>query len=222
MKQKSMRIGSALLTGFALWFAACEQPSSSTPPSFSEEPARATVGNVVISGVVDYPIEPGEVVIAIARQSLREGIAADDDLSDLIGNLPEGLSAKAKESAPRGATSVALTVSGTPLATLEEPLVITIPELVLIDYKALPVSSNVNARVSVIRGDATISDVTIVGIENAAISNTYATITLYADSLKDSISINTDLNTWFTNLPAGLTAKARYAVSVTPPPASKN
>jgi formylglycine-generating enzyme required for sulfatase activity len=219
MNQRRMRIGSALLTGLALLvFAACEQPSNSDT---SPQPAKATVEDIVIDGVVGYAITPQDVVITIARQSLRVAIEADADLSDWIGNLPEGLNAKAAALAPKDATSVTLTVSGTPEATLEQELTIGIPELVLVDYKALPVDTNDNAKFDIIEAKARVSDVTITGIQDAAISNTYTTITLYADSLKDSISINTDLSAWFTNLPAGLTAKARYAVSVTSVPPQK-
>jgi hypothetical protein len=212
MNQRRMRIGSALLTGLALLvFGACEQPSNSdtNPP-----PASASIGNVTIEGVINYSLNaPQDAVISISGQSLREAIGAGTDLAGWIQNLPDGLTAVAKDAAPAGSTTITITIDGKPTEVFDEALAITIPIGVLTDYKPLAVNSNANAKFAIIEADATVGDVTIVGIvESASITNPNLTITLYADSLKNQMNAGDELNGWITNLPASLTAKARYPV----------
>ena len=59
---------------------------------------------------------------------------------------------------------------------------------------------------------ATVENVTIEGTTNEAITGTDVTVTLTNDKFK-AIAADTDVTSWFTNLPTGLTAKIKTAVS---------
>lgn len=61
---------------------------------------------------------------------------------------------------------------------------------------------------------ATISNVSITGVTGAAITPKEFNITMSVDTIKNSIAQNTDLSSWITNLPTGLTVRAKNNVNI--------
>ena len=60
---------------------------------------------------------------------------------------------------------------------------------------------------------ATVGNVDVTGTKDSPISEAEVTITLSGDTFKQEILADTDVSSWFTNLPAGLTAKIKTQVN---------
>ncbi|MDR0526468.1 MAG: SUMF1/EgtB/PvdO family nonheme iron enzyme [Spirochaetaceae bacterium] len=198
-----------LFTLCAAGFIACEQPADDPQGA---APAQALLANVTVFGVAGSIIDDAELVISISGQEFLMPIAVDADLSNWITNLPYGLIAYSKELVTTRSRRVTIVVRGTPLEAKSETLALTIPEGILTQYKALPVSENRNARIEIINADATVREVTIEGRRGSAITAREVSVQLFADTFT-AIAQNSDLSAWFTNLPAGLQARASSSVS---------
>lgn len=113
-------------------------------------PASATVANVTVSGTKDEALAATvDVVITIVNDKIKGQISADTDLSGWITNLPAGLEAKAKAQVGANATEVTIAISGTPTATLEAAMAITIPAASLDGNADLTVTANADAKFAI-------------------------------------------------------------------------
>ncbi len=77
----------------------------------------------------------------------------------------------------------------------------------------MPASLFVEVTATYEADGTTISNTTVSGTKNTPITDTEATITLDNAIKFNSLSANTDVSTWFTNMPAGLIAKIKTAVA---------
>ncbi len=176
--------------------------------------ASATVNNVEVAGYVGTAITPEDVEITLVGGEKFEAILADTDVHTWFTNLPAGLTAAIKtgSAVAENATTATVTIAGTPEATLSAPMTITIPAASLKGSSALTVTANDDAKFTIAAPTATVADVTIEGTTGTAITDTSVALSLQHESF-GAISADTDVASWFTNLPAGLTAKVATVVS---------
>jgi formylglycine-generating enzyme required for sulfatase activity len=200
-----------------LLLVSCEQPVSNPKPP---EPAKAWLDAATVSGVVNYQIPQKELALSFSGQSLLMPIAEGKDLSLWITNLPAGLTVASKELVPSDSHSVTLVITGTPLEEREAPIAVTIPEGVLSDYKALPVTDNADAKFEIVLADAIVEDVTILGLLDAdgvamAVNSDLIIRFLKPDKLlAAALPAGMSVNGWITDLPAGLTATIKEAAAL--------
>ena len=76
--------------------------------------ATATFANAEITGKVDEEITPGEEIIITLKNDSFNEINGGDDLSGWFTDLPEGITAKAKEKVSEGGKTVTVIIGGTP------------------------------------------------------------------------------------------------------------
>ena len=110
----------------------------------------ATVGNVVVNGTASSAITSKEVVITLTNVSLKNSIAAGANLATWITNLPSGLTAVAKSTIAAGATSVTITIAGTPTAVYYACMTIFIPAASLTSNANLIATTNLNAYFQIV------------------------------------------------------------------------
>ncbi len=110
--------------------------------------ASATVGDVTVEGTVNQAITDAEVTITLANDTFKAAMAANDDVSGWF-NLPAGLTATVKTATEAEATSVTVTIAGTPTAASTDAMAITIPADNLTGSKAVTVTENTNAKFAI-------------------------------------------------------------------------
>jgi hypothetical protein len=169
-----------------------------------EEPWRRSSSTDSISGVLGKPIVAKDVVLTLKDAVLKE-LIKDETPVDWITNLPAGLDVTALR-AEAGATTVTLIVSGTPRETKNEALAVTIPAQALTRDFALVMGPNEDIRFEIV--DAAVAPVLIGGAVGHRIPEKDVVITLTASSLREDIAPGAGIS-WITNLPAGLSARAK-------------
>ncbi len=178
----------------------------------------ATVGDITVSGTAESAISETDVTITLANDTFNGQIDAETDVASWFKNLPSGLTAKVKTQVDSGANTVTIKIAGTPAEAKTEAMSIEIPLDKLTGGKAITVTTNENAKFEiaekpvVVEGSATVGDITVSGTAESAISETDVTITLANDTFNGQIDAETDVASWFKNLPSGLTAKVKTQV----------
>ncbi len=181
--------------------------------------AYARVSEKTITGKINTVLDNQTVVIALNGAkfvAFTEGEQDNRDVKTWFTNLPQGLSATA--TAHAAAESVEVTISGTPAATSNAPLAITIPANMMTDLATqlaaltspVTVDANANCKFA-ISPKATVADKMISGTQNVALETQSVTITLAGAkflAFTAGEQGNNDVSDWFTNLPQGLSATA--------------
>jgi hypothetical protein len=111
--------------------------------------AVATVADVTITGTTNSALDGTDVTLTITGDTIKTAIAASADLATWFTNLPAGLTAVAKEAVAASATSVTITVSGTPTKVSSDELAITVPAASLTKGKALTVRQRATAKFAI-------------------------------------------------------------------------
>jgi hypothetical protein len=168
------------------------------------EPWRRSSATESIDGIVGKPIVDKDVVLTLRDAALKD-VITDGTPVDWITNLPAGLSARALRAEPRAAT-ITIIVSGTSRESKNEPLAVTIPGYVLTRNLDLVMAPNEDVRIEI--SDAAVAPVIIGGAVGNSIVEKDVVITLLASSLREDIAPGANLP-WITNLPAGLSARAK-------------
>ncbi len=169
--------------------------------------AAAWASAVTIDGTVDEEIAPQEVTI----QSFGfNDISKDTIVTSWFTNLPAGLIATISEDV--SGTFIHITITGTPLEGSDAPMEITIPkEYFFAQDSDVIVDPDPDACFAI--REARIGDVTVGGDQNGPLAPKDVVITLTADSLATPVTAGDNLASWFTNLPAGLTALSKNNVN---------
>ena len=110
--------------------------------------ASSTVANVTVAGT-NAVAQAGttDVVVTIVNDGLAAEITTGADLSSWITNLPAGLTAVSKATYAAAATSVTITIDGTPTAVLTAAMTIVIPNASLaLSTSNITVTTNANAK----------------------------------------------------------------------------
>jgi hypothetical protein len=166
-------------------------------------------------------ITPKDVRVEIAGDEIGFPIEDETVVADWITNLPAGLTQRIHE-AKAGDTVIYITVAGTPQTTLREPVQVTIPGSVLKGAAALHIKENPQALIDIAEATLDLAAVALTaenswarttatksirGTVGTGIPKTELTIRLDAAALRAKLKKDTDLSSWITNLPTGLTAK---------------
>jgi hypothetical protein len=168
------------------------------------EPWRRSDATESIDGILGSPIVAKDVVLTLTDAALKD-VITDGTPVTWITNLPGGLSAHALRAEP-GAVTMTILVTGTPRETRNEALAITIPAGILTRNHDLVMAPNEDVRIEIT--NATVAPVIIGGAVGNRISDTDVVLSLAASSLREDIAPGTGLP-WITNLPAGLSARAK-------------
>jgi hypothetical protein len=108
----------------------------------------ATVGTVDVIGTANAAITtPRDVVITLSNATFEE-IAANEPVGSWFTNMPTGMTAVTKSAVVAGATSITITIAGSPNAALSAAMAITIPAVRLATPAngAITVTANPNAK----------------------------------------------------------------------------
>jgi hypothetical protein len=174
----------------------------------------ATVADVVIGGVQNNPITEQYILIDLDG-TVFESIAVGTDVSSKITNLPGDLTMAVKED-PAGRDQLRIAVTGTPTGTVNNDTITWTGDIEAgwnASGTAIPITANPNAKFNItLVPTATVGNVEIKGAVGSPLAGTDVTITLSNTGFA-AFAANADVSGWFTNKPAGLSAKVKNAVS---------
>ena len=174
------------------------------------EGTTASVGNVTINGTQNAEITEQEVTITLVNDTFAAALSGN-----WITNLPAGLSQSVSRTDD---TTAKITISGTPTAVSDAAITIKIvADQLVTSSEDLNVTSNAEAKYAIVSASApavsaTVADVTVSGKTGTAIADQDVVITLNGDTFKAMVK-DADVKDWFKNLPTGLDAKIKEAVT---------
>ena len=194
-------------------------PTTSTEKGsvvFYSGPDSAEVSNITVIGWTDVDLVPKTVTITLGGVKTNS-IPAGTDVSAWFTNIPAGLIATVTTTVPAGSISIPVTFSGIPTTTSSDAMDITIPASVLSSGANLTVESNPNTKWNITTAMATISEVVVSGQVETILEPQTAVITLTNIAIGAGIRMRdipatTDITSWFTNIPNGLTATVESVV----------
>jgi hypothetical protein len=175
---------------------------------------------ITIGGTVGSVIIPKDLKITLIEAAIAIPVKDGENISAWITNLPTGLSAIAhipaagdeasaeetKYAAPKGAAEVTVTISGIPLVAINQPVYIRVPFLRLNRALDLVLTPNEDIRFEVFGVD--VETVVVGGAINSEIQPKTFSIVFGGTKLVNGIEKETDLSSWFTNIPPGIKALA--------------
>ncbi|MBS6374674.1 MAG: hypothetical protein KH431_08735 [Erysipelotrichaceae bacterium] len=205
MKKRLSRIAGAVLLVFMTTIFA--MPVTSV---FAAGTPTATILDGTYELAIGYSYAEGEYpylpnIVVYVNDDNVKNLNNGDDVSTWITNLPDGLHATCLSVTPQGngRTRVAIALEGTPTTIQNDTIEITIPADKLDSGTALTVTENPNAVFEVHKMTATVSDTIIRGNTDTSIST--GALYIYPEAIIN-IAENTDVSSWFTNMPSGLKA----------------
>jgi hypothetical protein len=165
----------------------------------------------IIGGTQYSRIVPKDITIRLIETSIQVPIRNGGDVTDWFLNIPKGLSAKARSVDPEAkyaveadATEILITISGVPEQTINQPIKINIPYQITNRLWDFHIPPNDDLRFEVY--GVAVAPVVIGGAVNREIDPKTFPITFGGTILADSIAQDTDITSWFTNIPRGLKA----------------
>jgi hypothetical protein len=118
----------------------------------------AEVGDVTVFGASGSAITSKEVTITLSGAAFKTiPVPPPVSVADWFTNLPAGLTARVMTTVEGGATTITITISGTPSVERVAPMVITIPGDRLVGTPTPPsiiVAANANAKYDILPGIA--------------------------------------------------------------------
>jgi hypothetical protein len=165
----------------------------------------------IIGGTFNSPIIAKDVVIHLTDTSFQIPIKNGEDLTEWFLNIPNGLTATAhaldpesKNAAEKGSTEVLVTIQGIPTQTINQPIKVRIPYEKTNRGWDFLIPINEDLRFEVYGAD--VANIIIGGAVNREIDSKTFKIKFGGAQLSDIMIEATDISSWFTNLPRGLTA----------------
>jgi hypothetical protein len=165
----------------------------------------------IIGGTLGSKITAKDITIRLIDTSIQIPIKDNQDISEWFRNMPRGLTARAhavnreaKYAAEKGAKQITVTIEGIPLQTINQPIKILVPYDVLNRAWDFVIPPNSDLRFEVYGVD--IADIVVGGAVNREIDPKTFQIKIGGTVLANTIPLNTDVSSWFTNLPRGLKA----------------
>jgi hypothetical protein len=186
-----------------------------TAPLTAYAAGTASIDQVEISGNIGLPLRSGSgATIRLSGDTVSVGNLNQTDVTGWFSNLPAGISAKVLNVINQNI--IVILFEGTPSALSSALLNVTIPGSVLTSNTSIAVSQSSSARFAILPPPtAAVDNVTISGMQGAALSVQTATITLtnatHSGGFSD-IPIS-GVGGWVTGLPAGVTASASTVVN---------
>jgi hypothetical protein len=165
----------------------------------------------IIGGTLGSKITARDLTIRLIETSLQVPIKDGEDLTDWFLNIPDGLKATAhaldrgaKFAAEKGAARITITIDGIPEQTINQPIKIRIPYEKTNRSWDFDIPPNNDLRFEVYGVD--IAEVVVGGAVNREIDSKSFKIKFGGTKLAETIALDTDISSWFTNLPRGLRA----------------
>ena len=198
----------------SIMMIACFMPTM----AFAEGATAELASQVTVNGTTGSAIEDVDVTINLTGETFKTdaSLTVDTDVSAWFEGMPTGLTAKIKTDVAASGTSAVITISGEPTAKSSAAMVIKVPADKLTGGKELTVDTKESAyaiaEASAAAATATVDNVTISGKTGTAIAGQDVVITLNGDTFKAMVK-DADVKDWFKNLPTGLDAKIKEAVT---------
>ncbi|GHV79767.1 hypothetical protein AGMMS49944_15580 [Spirochaetia bacterium] len=173
----------------------------------------------VIGGPKGTRITARDITIRLIETSIQVPIREGTDISHWFLNIPTGLTAKAhgqnpesKNAVERGATEIIATIEGIPDIAINQPIKIRVPYEYTNRAWDFDIPPDEDLRFEVYAVD--IESVVVGGAVNREIDSKTFKLVMGGTKLANAIDANTDISSWFKNLPKGL--KAVIAEDVVP------
>jgi hypothetical protein len=165
----------------------------------------------IIGGTLGTKIIPKDITINLIETSIQVPVRNGENVTDWFLNIPEGLKAtahatdpEAKFAADKGATQVIVTIEGTPTQTINQPIKIRVPYEITNRSWDFHIPPNEDRRFEVYGVD--MAAVVVGGAVNRDILPKTFKIKFGGTRLANGIAPDTNISSWFTNIPRGLTA----------------
>jgi hypothetical protein len=165
----------------------------------------------IIGGTLGSKITAKDLTIRLIETSIQVSIKNGEDLSGWFLNIPDGLKATAhaldrgaKFAAEKGATQITVTIDGIPEQTINQPIKIRIPYEKTTRSWDFDIPPNNDIRFEVYGVD--VAAIVVGGAVNREIDPKSFKIKFGGTKLADTLPLDADISSWFTNLPRGLKA----------------
>jgi hypothetical protein len=165
----------------------------------------------IIGGTLGSKIVPKDIAITLVETSIQIPIKKGADVTNWFLNMPYGLKAtahaldpEAKFAADKGDTLVVVTIEGVPEQTINQPIMIRVPYEVTNRAWDFHIPPNEDRRFEVYGVD--VAAVVVGGAINRDIDPKTFKIKFGGARLAAGLALDTDISSWFTNLPRGLKA----------------
>jgi hypothetical protein len=165
----------------------------------------------IISGTLGTKIVPKDITIDLIETSVQIPIKNGADVTNWFLNIPYGLKAtahaidpEAKFAANKGDTRVIVTIEGTPEQTINQPIKIRVPYEVTNRSWDFHIPPNEDRRFEIYGVD--VAAVVVGGAVNRDIDPKTFKIKFGGTKLAEDLAADTDISSWFSNLPRGLKA----------------
>jgi hypothetical protein len=165
----------------------------------------------IIGGTLGSKIVAKDLTIRLVSASIQVPIKNGADVTDWFLNIPLGLRAtahaldpEAKYAADKGDTSIMVTIDGTPEQTINQPIKIRVPYEVTNRSWDFHIPPNEDRRFEVYGVD--VASIVVGGAVNRDIDSKTFKIKFGGTKLSEALAQDTDISSWFTNIPRGLTA----------------
>jgi hypothetical protein len=204
----------AVSTGFPLIDIVDAQVDISNESRFGLEEEQIWVrgpATKIIGGTQNSRIVPKDITIRLVETAIQTPIRNGEDVTSWFLNIPDGLRATVRSVNPDarfavmvGDTEILITISGVPEQTINQPIKINVPYEVTNRLWDFHIPPNNDLRFEVY--GATMAPVVIGGAVNRDIDAKTFMIRFGGTVLARTMDENTDVSSWFTNLPRGLKA----------------
>jgi hypothetical protein len=171
--------------------------------SGEKAPWKRSDATKFIGGTLGVPIVPKDVTINLIETSVRVPIKEGEDLSSWFLNIPAGL--KATGHFLEDNTKVAVTFTGVPVQTINQPIKIRVPYERTNRLWDFDIPIDEDKRFEVYGVD--IASVIIGGAINRDIDPKSFTLKFGGTKLAGVLQEGMVISEWFTNLPLGLVAR---------------
>ncbi|MDR2247619.1 MAG: hypothetical protein LBE17_13275 [Treponema sp.] len=165
----------------------------------------------IIGGTLGSKIFPKDITISLIETSIQVPIKNGADITGWFLNIPQGLKATAhaidpaaKFAADKGTTQIIVTIDGIPEQTINQPIKIRVPWEVTNRSWDFHIPPDEDRRFEVYGVD--VASIVIGGAVNRSIDAKTFRIKFGGTKLTDNIAQDTDISSWFSNLPRGLSA----------------
>jgi hypothetical protein len=201
----------AVSTGFPLIDIVDAEVDISNESIFNEDKEQWVRGpnTKIIGGTQHSQIVTKDVIIRLVDATIQNPIENGEDLTKWFLNIPYGLTAtaraldpEAKYAAVQGATDIRISISGVPVQTINQPIKINVPYTATNRLWDFLIPPNEDLRFEVY--GSVVDPVIIGGAVNLDIVPKTFAIRFGGTSLANTIPQNTDITSWFTNIPNGL------------------
>jgi hypothetical protein len=165
----------------------------------------------IIGGTLGSKIVPKDITINLIETSIQIPIKNGADVTSWFLNIPYGLKAtahaidpEAKFAADKGDTRIIVTIEGTPEQTINQPIKIRVPYEVTNRSWDFHIPPNEDRRFEVYGVD--VATIIVGGAVNRDIDPKTFKIKFGGTRLREGIALDTDISSWFINIPPGLKA----------------